>query len=130
MVRTLEILKDYHGSYDATLILNSLLGLLIVPRETSLRDKIPNDPIRGNLQSWGIYEESILDYGDEKPTTIRDLVRNLRNSVAHFQIEPIQGKNMVEGFRFNNRSGFQAKITLQELRTFVEKLSEHLKKQY
>src|SRR4051794_33161821 len=31
MKRTLTIVKEYQGEYDATLLLNCLLGLLIVP---------------------------------------------------------------------------------------------------
>ena len=45
MLRTLDIIKDYQGKYDATLVINCLLGLLIVPRETSLYAKIPGDSI-------------------------------------------------------------------------------------
>jgi hypothetical protein len=130
MSRTLKFVREYKGEYNATLIINCLLGLLVVPKETSY-DKIPNDPIRENLSSWGLSEECITNYGNQNPKTIRQLVRHLRNSVAHFKIEPIQGKGrLVEGFRFENRSGFMATITLPELRAFVEKLSNHLEAQY
>jgi hypothetical protein len=130
MLRTLKIIREYKGEYDATLIINCLLGLLVVPRETSY-NKIPNDLIKENLSSWGLSENSITNYGYENPKTIRQLVRHLRNSIAHFQIEPIQGKSrLVEGFRFENRSGFMATIMLPELKAFVEKLSNHLETQY
>jgi HEPN family protein len=36
MRRTLKLVQDYQGPYDATLLLNCLLGLLIVTKETSL----------------------------------------------------------------------------------------------
>lgn len=131
MTRTLKIVKEYHGSYNATLIFNCLLGLLIVPRETSLYDKIPETGIKDSLALWGLNEESIKNYGKDKPRTIRQLVRHLRNSVAHFQIEPIQGnQRLVEGFKFSNQSGFRAEISLVELEIFVEKLSDHLINQY
>ena len=52
MRRTLKLVQEYTGPYDATLLLNCLLGLLIVPKETSL-DKIPTDPI-SKLKDWGI----------------------------------------------------------------------------
>lgn len=131
MLRTLKIIMGYQGEYDATLIVNCLLGLLIVPRETSLYEKIPDDLISDKLISWGLSKESIKSYGNENPKTIRQLVRHLRNSVAHFQIEPIQGNGkLVEGFRFKNKSGFMAELSLLELKAFVERLSNHLEKQY
>ena len=51
MKRTLEIVKDYQGERDATLLINCLLGLLVVPKET-LFNKIPKDPITA-LKNWG-----------------------------------------------------------------------------
>jgi hypothetical protein len=36
MRRTLKLVQDYQGPYDATLLLNCVLGLLIVTKETSL----------------------------------------------------------------------------------------------
>ncbi len=64
MRRTLELLKQYKGPYDTTLLLNCLLGLLIVPKESSI-DRIPEDPI-DRLKEWGISPKSILDFGNRK----------------------------------------------------------------
>jgi len=35
MQHTLEILREYEGAYDATILVNCLLGLLVVPRSLS-----------------------------------------------------------------------------------------------
>lgn len=130
MLRTLEIVQSYKGEYDATLILNCLLGLLVVPRETSF-EKIPEDNI-DNIAKWGIKRNSIRKIGKptnvmEKPDTLRGLVYNLRNSVSHFQFRPIHKNYVVEGFSFKTRTGFFAVISLEELNIFVEKLSHYLK---
>lgn len=132
MKRTLDLVKNYRGEFDATLLLNCLLGLLIVPRETSLQ-KIPADPI-ANLTNWGISPASIISFGrrnrsNEYPDTLRGVVYSLRNSVAHFRIVPVQENRSVKGFRFSDMSGFKAVIDVSEMRTFVGKLAEHLEGQ-
>jgi hypothetical protein len=35
VMRTLENLKNYRGNYEFTMLLNSLLGLIVVPNERS-----------------------------------------------------------------------------------------------
>lgn len=129
MRRTLDIAESYSGAYDATLLINCLLGLLIVPKETLL-DKIPSTPFE-SLAEWGIRPESIkshgkCDYGQEHALNLRQLVRRLRNAVAHFHIEPFPRKGDVQGFSFSDRSGFCAQVSLEELHTFVVKLSQHM----
>ena len=52
MKYTLEIVQRYGGEYDATLLLNCLLGLLIVPKEACF-ESISEDPI-SDLAEWGI----------------------------------------------------------------------------
>jgi len=125
MRRTLELLKQYSGPFDATLLLNCLLGLLIVPRETSL-DKIPLDPVE-KLSEWGISPSSIRNFGRASASgTLRGLVRSLRNAVAHFNFRPLHRDGNVTGFAFSDRSGFDAAISLPEVKEFVQRLSSHL----
>lgn len=129
MRRTLEITRDYGGPYDATLLLNCLLGLLIVPKE-GLLERIPAAPYE-ELEGWGIRLTSILspgrcEFGHDHMPDLRQLVRRMRNAVAHFRIDPRVEAGVVQGFVFRDRNGFHAKISLQELRDFVVKLSAHL----
>ena len=131
MKRTLQLLMDYPGEYDATLLLNCLLGLLVVPKETSL-EKIPTDPI-SKLGKWGISPESITSFGRKNranhyPETLRGVVYNLRNSVAHFRIRPIEENRRVIGFSFTDMSGFAATIDIKEMRIFVERLASYLER--
>ena len=132
MRRTLEIVRSYQGSYDATNLINCLLGLLVVPKETSL-DRIPTDPV-SELSKWGISPGSIKRFGKcqcgtAHPQTLRQLVKRLRNAVAHFRIDPIHKNGVCTGFEFRNRSGFHAELPLAEMNALVERLSEHLEKQ-
>ncbi|MBA3255136.1 MAG: hypothetical protein H0T64_00610 [Pyrinomonadaceae bacterium] len=115
MRRTLKLVQEYQGPYDATLLLNCLLGLLIVPKEIS-REQIPTDPI-SKLKDWGISPGSIKRVGkkndkNQHPETLRGIVYNLRNWIAHIRVKPTGDKQAGEGvyvyrqerIRGNNRS--------------------------
>lgn len=130
MMRTLSLAADYQGDLDATLLINCLLGLLIVPNE-SLIERIPKTEF-SFLSAWGIQPSSIKNfgkcaYGPEHQPNLRQLVQRLRNAVAHFKIGPIHGKNKVVGFSFRDRNGFHADLSLGEIRKFVICLSTYLK---
>lgn len=129
MRHTLQIVQEYKGDYDATILINCLLGLLVVPREKFL-EAIPLEPL-SNLSEWGIDPDSIIDVGEPRsknpqPDTIRGLVYNLRNSVAHFRLEPIPRTGEVHSFDFTTDSKFHAVIKLDDMRNFVNKLADYL----
>jgi len=129
MRRTLKVVQDYQGPYDATLLLNSLLGLLIVPKESSL-DRIPQDPL-AQLAAWGVSPRSIKAFGrcqcgTAHPETLRQLVKGLRNAVAHFRFRPLHHDRKCVGFAFDDRSGFKAELNLEEMRELTERLATHL----
>ncbi len=127
--RSLELVKQYEGPYDATLLLNCLLGLLVVPKESCLAS-IPDTPI-SELSAWGINPEAVRSYGssnrpDNDPRNLRGLVWRLRNAVAHFRFKPIPDRGEVTAFNFKDQSGFEATLPLTELRVFVERLAAYI----
>jgi HEPN pEK499 p136 len=129
---TLQLVQSYNGPYEATLIVNCLLGLLVVPKETVL-NAIPESPL-SELPKWGISENCIKNPGlptpkNPRPETLRGLVTNLRHSVAHFRIKPVPATESVHSFEFRNDKKLHAVIPITELRNFVRLLSEHLSKQ-
>lgn len=129
---TLRLVQSYDGPYDATMMVNCLLGLLVVPKETVL-DAIPDDPL-SSLMQWGISPDSIKCAGKPTrtnpcPETLRGLVANLRHSVAHFRIKPIPETEDVHSFEYTNDTGLHAVISVSEMREFVGKLADHLSKQ-
>lgn len=129
---TLAVVRGYKGPFEATLLVNCLLGLLVVPNETALQ-AVPEDPLP-SLSHWGIDPMSIKNPGkptrtNPNPATLRGLVVNLRHSVAHFRIKPVPATDNVHSFEFQNDVHFHAVISLADLRRFVERLSEHLAKQ-
>jgi hypothetical protein len=128
--RSLALVKTYEGPYDATLLLNCLLGLLVVPKEACLAS-IPKDPIE-QFHNWGIDPGSITDYGtannpNEDSHNLRGLVWRLRNSVAHFRFRPEPENGEVIAFHFHDVNGFKATVKLNELKSFVENLADHLR---
>jgi len=128
--RSLGLVQEYKGPHDATLLLNCLLGLLVVPKESCLA-AIPADPI-SDLRKWGIDPSAISDFGradrpDEDPHNLRGLVWRLRNSVAHFRFRPEPEQGEVKAFHFHDKSGFKATVELAQLRTFVERLAAHIR---
>jgi hypothetical protein len=132
MRHTLAIVRDYRGEFDATLLVNCLLGLLIVPKEDYLK-AIPADPL-DNLPNWGIQRSSIIAAGRVSPksqvkvTNLRELVTSLRHAVAHFNVRPFPDHGEVRGFVYTNGIGLHARISLSEMREFVTRLAEHLER--
>lgn len=133
MRRTLQLVETYRGPHDATLLLNSLLGLLLIPKERYL-DRIPADPV-ADLPKWGIRPSSILAFpaptkANPEPETIRGVVHSLRNAVAHSRFKPIHHNRVVDGFEYSDKSGFSAVIQVDEMREFVSRLATYLERAY
>jgi hypothetical protein len=124
--RTRRLLEAYTGESDATLLINCLLGLLVLPKE-AYWDDLPEVP-HASLGEWGVDPKSIVSFGKcssgvmHEPS-LRELVRRLRNAVAHFKVEPRHTNGVVEGFIFRDRGGFRAEMSLLEIRALALALS-------
>ena len=116
--------------YEVTQLLNSMLGLLIFPKERFF-EKIKN-------KSWDTMVEEgwPLPSGDNAHVSdLEELIRHMRNAVAHFNIELVNDGNEIIGIRFrsfsqpdSHREGqyWTGMYDVASLREFVNKLSEHL----
>lgn len=126
--RSLKIADEYNGEYDSTLLLNCLLGLLVGPREKA-NHRITDVPM-ADLEAWGIPASSVqgkCQCGGTYPKILMQLTRCLRNAVAHFDIKPIHSNGRVSGFVFEDeKQPFKAELTIEQLRTFVGKLAQHM----
>jgi len=133
MRRTLAIVNDYSGDLDATMLLNSLLGLLVVPKEKYF-NSFPNDKPDVFESNWGVLPKSIVSYGKcsqcktHNKQTFRQVLKSLRNAVAHFNIKPLNGGGKCVGFVFTDKSGFEAKLSLNEISTLTKIVAQHLDK--
>lgn len=131
MRHTLRILEKYDGEFDATLLVNCLLGLLVVPKESCLK-AIPETPL-AELGTWGIDPRAIRHPGEAypgnpRPATLRGLVISLRHAVAHFRIRPIPSRGDVHSFEYRNDKKLHAVIPLAQMREFTRRLAEHLER--
>ena len=97
-LRAIEKLKkEGENVYEVTQFINSLLGLLVYPRERFF-ETIPDI-----TQETMIKEEWPLPLGENAQVSgLKELIRYMRNAVAHFNIEFITDKNEIECIRFKN----------------------------
>lgn len=129
MQRTLSLLSEYQGSRDATLLVNCLLGLLVLPKETFI-EQLPAVEFEA-LEDWGVVPTSITQVGrcgdgQQQNPTLKELIHRLRNAVAHFRVRPIHRNEQVHGFSFRDQNGFRAELSLTEIRALAVKLATYL----
>ena len=134
--RTLKILKGYGKSaivedeiYEVTLMINCLLGLIIVPKESGLKTYLCNDRIEVR-NDWGI---SRVQVPDSHIKTVRDLVIKMRHSAAHFGIEFEYLDTKISKIIFNNTENKKTIVISFEpdqLHGFLVKLANDLLSNY
>jgi len=132
--KNLEFIEAHSGDADRqvyafTQLINSLLGLLVFPKENFFRS-IPETPL-SELVAAGWPDIKPVQ-GRLKEDNLRQLVRNLRNGVAHFNLEFMTNpQNELSGVRIWNNGvnkstkkpeiTWKAELTTDELKTIVYK---------
>lgn len=152
--RTIKAL-DQHGrrlekgeiSYDRTLFINACVGLLLVPSST-IYDQLPNEVI----DDWGISSDKItMEDKDgnnlEELKTVKEVIRHLRNAIAHnhFNFDsgdececgciPIDDIEFVDINLYNKRTkrkkgekkvhNFKVQLTFEEFKQFIENVAKY-----
>lgn len=122
--RTLALVHEYKGAHEATLLVNCLLGLLVLPKEVILaKNSYEHFP---SIEKMGIRASSIINAGNNKnQPKPKELIRRLRNAVAHFRIEPIHKNGEIEGYTFKDNNEFHANLSLTEIRELIISISGH-----
>ena len=109
--------------FEFTQLINSLLGIVVLPRERSLKS-IPNITFAKLMQDdWQLPTIRLNTYGIND---LRNLIRVFRNSIAHFNLRILSNNNNeIDGLiiynKRKNKFVFEAVFTIQELREFVNK---------
>ncbi|MDQ9169005.1 HEPN family nuclease [Oxalobacteraceae bacterium R-40] len=128
-LNTLQNLQEAHPEiavFEVTQLVNSLLGLLIFPREKYM-ERIPRTSLQElEKAGWNI---PVTSEGYKKPKDLRHLVCLMRNAVAHCNLEFIaKASSDIEGIKLWNTTmrsprdrTWEGEISLSELRCFVEK---------
>jgi HEPN pEK499 p136 len=128
--RTIEIVDSYDKikgeKYEVTLLINCLTGLLVLPKEILSKKKcysLPDSNLE-DLKDWGIKQEHIKEVSCTScGYKLNNIVRHMRNSVAHMRIESLNdASGKIVELRFKD-SGFKAEIPIDALEEFVKKLA-------
>lgn len=124
--RNLAVIEELHEKgeevYEVTQLVNSCLGLLVFPKERFIQE-IPETPLEQlEQEGWPIPK---LTGNFPQARNLRELIRYLRNAIAHFNIEFI-GDDIRILRVCNKRHGkklWEAELTVDDLRKFIDKFS-------
>ena len=115
-------------SYSRTLFLNCCIGLLFIPRERIYEDTSLNKPAK----DWGINTSSITDGRvTNEGISAKQLIRHLRNSLAHGHFKCIYNKQHVlvsiifEDHNYNGKLSFYGKMSYKDFEKFVISLANY-----
>ena len=130
-LKAIECLKQKGGEvYEVTQLLNSMLGLLIFPKERRLYEKI-------QPKSWDTMVEEGWPLPSEEYPHVSDLehlITNMRNAVAHCNIELIPEHGEIISIEFRDypwgdnhkEPHWKGVYDVASLRTFIYMLLEHI----
>lgn len=130
-LRAIERLRDKGDEvYEVTQLVNSMLGLLVFPREEFV-EQIPRTPLNElKTSGWPIPRVS---EGFPPAADLRELVRYLRNAIAHFNIQFIgDGMNEIRILKVWNTNPrtqektWEAEVGIDELRGISERFVDLL----
>ncbi|MET3968448.1 HEPN family nuclease [Bradyrhizobium sp. S3.9.1] len=86
--------------FEVTQLINSAIGLLMFPQQEFF-DDIPKKSLAElKKDGWPIPS---FEHGQERTQNLRDLVKNMRNSFAHFNIDFASDKGAIKGVYLWNR---------------------------
>ena len=120
--RTLKLLNSMQSEYDVALLINSMVGLLIVPKERyfhsiQVADEFVDKELLSSIRSAFVGEPGI---------TFTEILRRLRNSVCHgtMEIKAEQSNYIGEqpkigSIVFVDQSGSSAEISIDLLKRFL-----------
>lgn len=111
-------------AFEVTQLVNSLLGLVVFPQQ-HYRNRIPKVPL-SKLEAMGWPTPLIKGEFPDDLKNLADLMRYVRNSIAHFNIEFTSSNNeTIDGIKiWNNRDGvknWSAFLKIEELTLLVDK---------
>lgn len=82
------------GPYEVTQLLNSAVGLLIIPQQ-KLFNQIADEMVSEELLNKML--ASVTNNSYKKPLCLTEITRHLRNSIAHAHVKYIAEKQPIHG---------------------------------
>lgn len=134
----LRAIRQLHESnsgisvYEVTQLINSMLGLLVFPQQRYI-DRVPKTSLDDLAsQGWPV-PQLVGDY--PQVSDLQELVRMLRNAIAHFNLEFHQGVDgEIAGLTVwntqprTNKVTWKAKLSISDLEAITEKFVQLLLK--
>lgn len=124
LLRRLQQENDDLEVYETTQLMNSLLGLLVFPQQRCF-DRIPETSLNELIaEGWPI-PRLVGDFSQARD--LKQLVRYLRNAIAHFNIEFIAHEGELAGLTVWNidprskKTTWKAQLSFDEIEVLVEK---------
>lgn len=125
----LELIRDHrqqgNEAYEVTQLINSMLGLLVLPKE-HYYENIPLTSL-DKLRAEGWPKPVLEGELKKKPKHLRDLIRLLRNSIAHFNVEFTETNGEIDGVVLSNKCSqcqeitWRARLSLYELEEVADR---------
>ena len=128
-MENIELVKN-HGGFEFMQIVNSLLGLIVFPKEQFI-EKVPDLSIEEARQrGWPIPQP----LGDkEQVSDLREFVEFMRHGVAHHNIEFLPKNGTIAGIKIWNRKPpggpiiWAAELSESEIETLIDKMLSLIK---
>ena len=110
--------------YEFTQLVNSLLGLLVIPQEKE-RGRINNDYVSEGILL--LLQRSIIldDYNND---SFNEILRHMRNAIAHGSIEVSSTNGEISSIKFTDRNRFIIELSCSQLRNFIRDFASNLLK--
>ena len=142
--RTIDILKGYHGKFNATMLINSATSLLTFINENYKQQmRLASNSM--TVDMWGLSLSKITRCGIirhangcfcAQTPTINIVVRHIRNSLAHGNFEQIVNSNQKiicfilkdydEFASAIDKQTFEISVSLSELKNFLLAMSTYI----
>jgi hypothetical protein len=137
--RNLELTEEWRrehngaGFSEVTHLINSLLGLVVLPKERVLNQLRQVHVAPTGIPAWSVYFR-LEPVEGKLPTELRPFLQRLRNSVAHLSLEFVSNGAEISGVGFVQRSRdrtellWRAFFDLAQLRKFLACLTDEVER--
>ena len=136
--RTKELIESYEGEFSITLFMNSLLSLIVLPKEYSkkrnmafLKELITDVDVLKKVISKKdfFFNEGEINIAGQpnvpNPRDLDNLLRKIRNGISHQHITPVSSKSnkwtgvIFKDYNSNHTQGLHIEFTIAELKEFA-----------
>jgi hypothetical protein len=130
IIEDLSKINSEVNAYEVTQLINSMLGLLVFPKEkyiNAIPEIILSDLVKAG---WAVPE---VKGSFPQANNLRELIRYMRNAIAHFNLEFVYSENSISGLiLWNCRRGsktWQVEMGLDQLKDIAFRFIDLLVKQ-